>query len=78
MEELGGKGAMGLVPVFADYPSSMTVESEWIVVVLEWKKTGLLIDEDVVDDESMCENPKKWLWLTKKVVVWPPRSSNAS
>ena len=44
---------MGLVPRIAAYPSSTTVESEWVgvVVVVRERATRLSVDEDVVEGE---------------------------
>ena len=57
----GGIGT-GLVPGFADYPSSTTVESERMVVVVLMKVgTRLSDDEDVVEDVgSRLEGSKRW------------------
>ena len=54
--------ATGLVPGFAGYPSSTTVESERIVgVVVREGKTRLSDDEDAVEDVgSKRESSKKW------------------
>ena len=52
--------ATGLVPGFADYLGSTTVESERIVVVVLEKKLGLSIDEDASGDESGYGGPKRW------------------
>ena len=56
--------ATGLVPRFADYPSSTTVESERIVVVVVVKvKTRLSDDEDAVEDVgSELDGSKRWWW----------------
>ena len=58
--------ATGLVPGFADYPSSMTVESEQVgvLVVVRERATHLSVDEDVV--EGGREERSR---LTEKVVL---------
>ena len=54
--------ATGLVPGFAGYPSSTTVESEQIVgVVVVEGRTHLSDDKDAVEDAgSGREHPKGW------------------
>ena len=55
----------GLVPEFAGYPSSMTVESEWmVVVVVREEMTRLSDDKDTVDASmgNEHEGPKRWCW----------------
>ena len=57
--------ATGLVPRFADYPSSTTVESERVVVVVVVvvvkARTHLSDDEDAVEDVgSGLEGSKRW------------------
>ena len=55
--------ATGLVPGFAGYPSSTTVESERIVgVVVVEGKTRLSDDEDAVEDDvgSNHDRSKRW------------------
>lgn len=68
MEELvvvSVETVMGLVPGFAGYPSSTTVESEWVAVavvaVAVKVRTHLSDDKDAVEDVgSGLEGSKRW------------------
>ena len=61
--------AMGLVPSFAAYPSSTTVESErvGVSVVVRGEMTRLSDDEDVVEDVgSELDGSKRWVGVCQQ------------